>query len=104
MNTFETISSTNVFHADHFDVKELQVILPNKKKAVYNIVERKPTISVLPINDKYALYLIFENKPETKENLLKSVSGFIEEGETPLSAAKRELKEETGIEAAQWEF
>lgn len=104
MNTFETISSKNVFHADHFDVKELQVILPNTKKAVYHIVERKPTVSVLPINEKYELYLIFESKPETKEKLLKCVSGYIESGESPLKAAQRELKEETGIEAAQWEF
>ena len=33
---------------------------------------------------------------------LEVVSGGVEEGEEPLAAARRELKEELGIEADEW--
>ena len=49
-------------------------------------------------------YLIFrQTKYSVKGTVLAPVGGYIEPGEEPLAAAKRELLEETGYEARQWE-
>ena len=38
-----------------------------------------------------------------KKRILEAVSGHIDENETSIAAAKRELKEEIGMSASQWE-
>src|SRR6185437_7183126 len=53
--------------------------------------------------DKKEMYLISQYRYTLKSNSLEAVAGFIDEGETPLQAAKRELKEETGMTASSWE-
>lgn len=49
-------------------------------------------------------YLCFRQpKYSVRGTTLAPVGGYIEQGETPLAAAKRELLEETGYQAKQWE-
>ena len=49
-------------------------------------------------------YLIFrQTKYSVKGTTLAPVGGYIEPGEEPLAAAKRELLEETGYVAEKWE-
>lgn len=49
-------------------------------------------------------FLIFRQaKYSVQGSTLAPVGGYIEKGEEPLAAAKRELMEETGYEAPHWE-
>jgi len=49
-------------------------------------------------------FLIFRQaKYSVQSSTLAPVGGYIEKGEEPLAAAKRELMEETGYEAPHWE-
>jgi ADP-ribose pyrophosphatase len=50
-------------------------------------------------------YLLFrQTKYSVKGTTLAPVGGYVESGEEPLAAAKRELLEETGYIAEQWEY
>lgn len=99
---FKIVSQKKVFKAELFEVEETKIQL-NKNIKTYDDIYRKPTVSVFPLTNLYEIYLISEYRRLHKKNVLAAVAGFVNEGESTLNAARRELKEETGIIAAHWE-
>lgn len=103
MSQWKIISQKSILKAKFFEIKEQEVLLPNNTKHKYEIVERRSTVDIFPLTDKYDIYLISQYRPIFKKRVLEAVAGHIEMGETSLIAAKRELKEETGMSGSQWE-
>ncbi|MDP3987817.1 MAG: NUDIX hydrolase [Candidatus Levybacteria bacterium] len=102
MTNIKILSQQKVFKAELFDVLEVK-LLEDEKTRIHHNVERRPTISVLPLTDAFEIYLVSQYRYIWKKVQLEAVAGFVEKRESPLNAAKRELKEETGIEANHWE-
>lgn len=86
-----------------FEVRELKITVSEGKNKVHRIVNRYPTVSVFPLTEKNEIYLVSQYRYLLKKITLEAMSGFIEEGETTVQAAKRELEEETGLSAMQLE-
>jgi len=84
------------------ELREDQVVRPDGTEGVYGVVTQKPGISVLALDDDGFVYVVEEFRYALERNSLETVSGAIDEGEDSLDAAKRELKEETGITAHDW--
>ena len=83
-------------------VREDQVIRPDGKDGIFGVVEMVAGVSVLAMDDNGFVYLTDEFHYAVEENSIEVVSGGIDYGETPLVAAKRELKEELGCQAEEW--
>lgn len=103
MNGTKIISEKTVLSTPLFDVKKLELVLPTGSKKKHYVAERLPIVSVFPLTDNFQLYLIQQYRYLLGKTIIESVAGHVEKGETPLTAAKRELKEEAGIRATQWE-
>ena len=84
------------------EVMETKLLFPNGMEKIHHNVYRRPTVSVFPLTPAYELYLVSQYRYLHKKVSLEAMSGFIEESEEPLVAAKRELVEETGLTALEW--
>lgn len=103
MNQWKITSQKQVFKGRLFDVTEINFINKAGKKKTHHVVKRDPIVSIFPLTDSYEIYLVSQYRYMLKRITLEAVAGYVEKKETSLAAAKRELKEETGIEAMQWE-
>jgi ADP-ribose pyrophosphatase len=98
-----TIKNTEkVYSDDFFTVYKDDVVQPDGKDGQYAVVDLKPGVGVLPIDDKGFVYLVKQFRYAVGRMSLEVTAGSIEDGERPLHSAKREAREEAGIEAEKW--
>jgi 8-oxo-dGTP pyrophosphatase MutT (NUDIX family) len=97
-----TIKNTNkVYENEFFKVFEDEVIKPNGDEGTYATIKFISGVSVLPVDDEGFIYLTRQFRYALGRINLEVVSGAVEK-ESFLEAARREAKEELGIEAAEW--
>jgi len=94
--------STRKYKSPWIEVYEDKVIQPNGDPGIFSTVKMKQGVCVLPIDDNGYVYLAKEFQYAVGKDCINASCGGIEDGEVPIDAAKRELKEELGIEANEW--
>jgi ADP-ribose pyrophosphatase len=82
-------------------VREDRVIQPDGEEGGFGVVEMTPGVSVLPIDDDGTVYLVRVYRYTIDRHSLEALAGGIENGEDPQEAARRELREEAGIDATE---
>ena len=95
-------SSIQRYKNPWIEVVEDQVVRPDGKPGIFGLVRMNPGASALAMDEEGFVYLTQEFRYAIGKDSIEVVSGGIEKGETSLSAAKRELREELGIEAKEW--
>ena len=68
----------------------------------YFSVRRRDAVFIVPLTKGRQVLLVNQYKNGVKQVVWELPAGFIEQGEKPLEAAKRELLEETGFRAASY--
>ncbi len=94
--------SNIVYQNPWIKVHEDKVIRPDKKPGIFGIVEMKSGVSIIPVDEKGNVYLTIEYKYAVERMCIEAIGGGIDKSENKLQAAKRELKEETGLVAKKW--
>ncbi|MBI4790194.1 MAG: NUDIX hydrolase [Chloroflexi bacterium] len=79
------------------------VRLANKRVVVREIVEHGGAVVIVPLDEQNRVVMVRQYRSAAARELLEIPAGTLEEGEDPALCAARELKEETGYQAAQWE-
>lgn len=77
--------------------------LPDGREASREVVEHSGAVGVVPLTGEGQVYLVRQYRYPIGKVTLEIPAGKLEEGEDPLDCARRELKEEVGIEASRWE-
>ena len=101
---WKKLSSKIVYKTPWLKVVEDKVIRPDGTKGMYSYVKTNgDCVMIVPISENNEVYLIKQYR-YTKEEDSWEVPGGNSEGEDLLSAAKRELQEESGLTADDWKL
>jgi ADP-ribose pyrophosphatase len=96
------LSSRTAYQDPWLTVTVDEVLRPDGQPGTHSVARLRPGISVLALGDDDMIHLTEEFHYGVGRTTLEVVSGGIEDGEDPLETARRELREELGIEAADW--
>ncbi len=100
------LKETTLKHETIYDGKIIRVerdvvLLPNEKEAVREVVRHPGGVCVCAVDEDLNLFFVRQYRYPFAAELLELPAGKMDvEGEDPYDAALRELKEETGIVAA----
>lgn len=86
-----------------FKGRFLRLITEDKNGQVFERVYLRDTVLIIPITAENNIRFVREHDWNRDIVKTKLVSGYIEENETPEECARRELEEELGLIAAQWQ-
>jgi ADP-ribose pyrophosphatase len=86
-----------------FSVVEETVTRPDGRSACLQYVKHPGSVAVLPLLDDGRVCLIHSRRLTVGETLIEVPAGTCEPNERPLETARRELAEETGYRAAQFD-
>jgi ADP-ribose pyrophosphatase len=100
------VSSKTVFRGPVFSVVSQNVQEPDGVRVRRDIVEHPGSIVILAVDDSGQtprVLLERQYRHAAADRLWELPAGSLDPGEEPLSAARRELLEETGYSAAKWQ-
>lgn len=94
---WQLLSSRLVYENRWMKLREDQVITPAGGEGIYGWLELPDAVVVLAVTEEQEVVVVGQARYPVHEYSWELVEGAIEEGETPLEAAVRELKEEAGL-------
>ena len=99
----KNISRKRVFEGIILNIDHVMNELPNGRHAAREIAVHVGASAVLPVDDEGNVYLVRQFRAPIDQVLLEIPAGKLDHvNEDRLLAAKRELKEETGLDADNW--
>src|SRR5437868_4590153 len=93
------ISSKELITTPIFSVTMDHAVDPDGFEIKRAIVQHQGSAVVMPVDEKKRVLLVRQYRLPAKQYLWELPAGRVDPGETPLRAARRELKEETGYKA-----
>jgi len=95
-------SSRTVYTGKIFSVRQDVVTEPGGIEATRDVVVHSGSVVLLPILPDGRIVMVRQYRHTVGDFLLEVVAGRMERGESPLTAARRELAEETGYRAGRF--
>ncbi|HEY6344082.1 MAG TPA: NUDIX hydrolase [Bryobacteraceae bacterium] len=98
----KTISSKELIRTPIFHVTMDRALDPDGFEIKRAIVQHGGSAVMMPVDDRGRILLVRQYRLPARAYLWELPAGRVDEGETPLQAARRELVEETGYRARNW--
>lgn len=103
-NNWKTISRETTYENPWIRVEHRDVVTPAGSPGIYGVVHFKnKAIGIVPVDDEGFVYLVGQYRYPLDAYSWEIPEGGGPIGEDPIAAARRELKEETGLTAERWQ-
>jgi ADP-ribose pyrophosphatase len=96
------IEGKQVYSGRLLKVQNDLVRLPNGGQAEREYIHHPGAAAILAITEDNQVVLEWQYRYPSRRHYVEIPAGKIDQGESPESAARRELREETGWEAQEW--
>lgn len=100
---WETISSEYLFRRPWLTVRHDKVRLPDGRiNPEFYVLEYPDWVNIIAITENGEFVMERQYRHGLDKTCYEIAAGVVENGETPLEAARRELEEETGYGGGEW--
>ncbi len=99
MRSEKLLSTKEIYDGRIVTLRVDSVALPNGRSALREVIDHRPAVVVVPIDDDDNVVLVRQYRYPIGSDLLEAPAGIVEESESPSEGAKRELQEEIGFSA-----
>ncbi|MBC6904562.1 NUDIX hydrolase [Saccharophagus sp. K07] len=101
---WQRLSSRVAYENPWIKVFHEEVKTPNGTDGIYGLVHFKGTaVGVVPVDDEGNTWLVRQSRYTLNQFTWEIPEGGAKEGESTLECAKRELAEEAGLQACEWQ-
>jgi ADP-ribose pyrophosphatase len=103
-HSFDVVSTQDIYRGKVVALRADEVAMPGGRTARREVVEHFGAVAVAALDERNRLVLIHQYRHPLGHRLWELPAGLLDEpGESPREAAARELGEEVGLAAEQWE-
>ena len=99
---FRVEAEREVYRGRVIRLVERDFRLPNGRRTTFSVVEHPGAVAIVPVFENGDVMLLRQFRPSIGAELYEIPAGTLEEGESPLETARREIVEETGHRARKW--
>lgn len=101
---WKTKTSNVVYENPWIKVYHEEVVTPKATDGIYGVVHFKNiAIGIIPIDDEGNTWLVKQSRYTLNQYTWEIPEGGCPKNEEPINAAKRELEEEVGLQARDWQ-
>lgn len=101
---FQTISSRVVWSCPWYQVRQDKIVTPDGRPGVYNVIEKPDAVWIVPVTTDGQIAMVYQFRYTINEWCWEVPAGSVKPGQTIEEAARDELREEVGGEAARLDY
>lgn len=100
----KTVSSEKVFEGKVIKLRVDKVAMPDDTLATREVVEHPGGVGIVAVNDKDEIFLVRQFRKPIEKVIYEIPAGKLDSGEPHRECGIRELSEETGMKAENFEY